>query len=80
MSACPWDIIGAFQELGEFRRFQRWIGEQIALGVAEEVPVGQRYAGASTLNERWFKHKASGTVWRLVEPDPPFAGTFEPVR
>lgn len=80
MNHCPWEKIDAFQRLSEFQRFECWIAEQLASGTAEEIPVKHRYAGATTFNERWFKHKPSGTVWRLVNPDPPFAGTFEPVE
>ena len=80
MNPCPWDEIDAFQGLNEFQRFERWMAEQVTSNVAEEVPVNQRYAGATTFHERWFKHKSSGMVWRLVNPDPPFAGTFEPIK
>ncbi|MCS7063449.1 MAG: hypothetical protein NZM04_05305 [Methylacidiphilales bacterium] len=78
MSKCPWEEIIGFQSPGEFQRFQSWIEEQIKLGNAEEVPVDPSCIGAYW-NQRWLRHKASGVVWRLVEPDPPFTGVFQPV-
>ena len=52
MNQCLWDEIDAFQGLCEFQRFERWIAEQLASGMAEEIPVEHRYAGATTFNER----------------------------
>jgi hypothetical protein len=79
MMDCPWEEIDGFQSPGEFRRFEAWLSEQIQAGTAEQVEVKSRYANAATLAEKWFRHKPSGQTWRLVDPDPPFLGTFEPV-
>jgi hypothetical protein len=78
MSECLWEKIDAFQSQGEFRRFEAWLAKQIQGGDAEQVEVKRRYAAATTPRERWFRHKSSGKTWRLVDPDPPFPGTFEP--
>ncbi|MBC3929991.1 hypothetical protein [Undibacterium sp. CY21W] len=80
MKKCPWGKIDAFQSISEFNRFVAWMNEQVIANDASETFVKQRYAGASTLDEKWFTHIDSGEVWRLVRPDPPFAGVFEPTR
>jgi len=80
MKECPWEEIDDFRGYSEFERFVDWMEEQVRLKLAEEVPVGQRYIGATTFDERWFRHVASGTVWRLVRPEAPFAGLFIPVE
>jgi len=80
MIICPWEEIESFQSLGEFRRFEEWMAEQVSAGNAEQIAVEHPFAGATTLRERWFRHKASGSIWRLVDPDPPFTGTFEHVQ
>ena len=79
MNNCPWEEINGFQSPGEFQRFERWIAEQIQLGNAEEVLVNFELRGPYW-HQRWFRHKASGAVWRLAKPDPPFTGVFEPVE
>ncbi len=28
---------------------------------------------------RWFQDIETGAIWRLVQPDPPFRGLWEPV-
>jgi hypothetical protein len=79
MSESPWETISGFRSPGEFRRFVEWMREQMKAGVAREVPVAAPYAGAATFEERWFEHSESGKTWRLVSPEPPFDGVFEPV-
>jgi hypothetical protein len=74
-----WDEIHSFGTPGEFRRFERWIKECLDEGVLAEIPVAERYCGATVFQERWFKEVSSGRVWRLVNPDPPFRGVFEKV-
>jgi hypothetical protein len=79
MSARPWEAIDGFRSPGEFQRFLAWMGDQVAAGAATEVPVTTSYAGVSTFEERWFRFTKTGETWRLVSPDPPFTGVFEPV-
>jgi hypothetical protein len=79
MRHCLWKPIDAFQSPAELRRFETWLAEQVQDGQAEQVQVRSRYANATTLNERRFRHKPSGKVWRGIDPDTPFLGTFEPV-
>jgi hypothetical protein len=76
---CPWQPICAFDGWTEFHRFEDWMHEQIAEGVAEEVPVLEPYSQVGGLEEKWFKHVPSAQVWRLVWPEPPSAGLFDRV-
>lgn len=79
MNACPWERMDDFRTRGEFDRFVAWAGAQVTSGDAVEIPVASPYIGASSFTEKWFKHVPSGGVWRLVWPDGPFTGVFEPV-
>lgn len=79
MTKCPWKEISEFQSPAEFADFKNWIDEQVFLNNAVRVDVKERYSGATMRGEWWFQHRVSGEVWRLVEPDPPFYGLFEPV-
>ncbi len=79
MTNCPWETIDEFQNPEEYEQFKLWIREQISTGNADEVVVEERYSGTMMREERWFKHRASNKIWRLVEPDPPFYGIFEPI-
>jgi hypothetical protein len=79
MTICPWEEILGFRNFSEVDDFKNWMREQIELGKAQEIQVNQWYLGDPPPVERWFKHLASGEIWRLVEPDPPFYGIFVPV-
>lgn len=74
-----WDEIHGFASPGEYRRFEAWVGEALEEGALTEIEVAVPYSGSSMFYERWFR-SASGQVWRLVTPDPPFRGVFEQVR
>ena len=80
MTYCPWDSIDEFRTRGEFERFVSWMAAQVAAGDVEELPVTSSYVGATAFTEKWFRHVASGSVWRLVWPDGPFTGVFERVH
>lgn len=80
MNTSLWEKIADFQSLNEFNRFVDWMSDQVRSGRAEELPVQKPYLGATTFREKWFRHVASGRTWRLVWPDPPFTGAFEPVE
>lgn len=79
MNKCPWEKINGFQSPREFERFKQWISEQVDLEKAQEISVNSKLKGPYW-HQRWFKHNQSGIVWRLVEPEPPFTGVFEPVN
>jgi hypothetical protein len=76
---CLWESIDDFASLGEFNRFVAWMNDQIKKGLAEEHSVISPYMGATTFEEKWFKHIETGQIWRLVWPDGPFHGVFERV-
>ena len=42
----------------------------------EIVPVTSRYANVGE-TENLYRCKTCGSVWRLIEPDPPFSGLWE---
>lgn len=79
MTECEWDEIQGFDGWFEFDKFTAWIAERVKSGAAVEVEVESRYGPSRMREEKWFRHAASGQVWRLVWPDPPFQGVFEPV-
>ena len=59
----------------------KWMKEQIAANEAIEVPVINSYLGQyGGFYEKQYRHVASGKLWRLVWPDSPFTGIFEPVE
>lgn len=80
MNICSWEKIDDFQSLVEFNRFVVWMEEQVKSGEATTVQVLNPYIGATTFREKWFRHIKSGQTWRLVWPDAPFTGVFEPVE
>jgi len=78
---CHWERIYNFRSLSEFKRFEKWMCEQIAANEAIKLPVINPYLGQySGFDEKQFRHVASGKLWRLVWPDSPFTGIFEPVE
>ena len=77
MNTCPWERIGSFRSHSEFERFVAWMDEQVRSAVAVELLVERPYIGATMFREKWFRHIATGTTWRLVWPDAPFTGSFE---
>lgn len=79
MKKCYWYKIENFTSLNEFKRFESWIAEQIKIGKASKISVESNYLGASTFEEKWYLCIDCGLKWRLVAPDPPFEGLFEPI-
>ena len=65
---------------GEYARFVRYLDAQIEAGDTEEVPVDSTYGRGEIYGGRWFKVRDTGAIWRLVPPDPPFNGLWEPVK
>jgi hypothetical protein len=74
-----WEEIHGFSSPGEYRRFVQYIEEQAKSDVAREIPVDPLYGKGMIYGGRWFQDVETGAVWRLVEPDPPFRGLWEPV-
>jgi hypothetical protein len=65
----------AFASLSDFRQLVR----QLQPPAWEEIPVEER-ADNLGLVERWYRETATGAIWRLLEPDPPFRGCWEQLR
>ena len=80
MLSSNWEAIPGFVTPGEYRRFVEFIERQVATGEAIELPVDAKYGPGLVFGGRWFREVSSGEVWRLIPPDPPFAGLWEPVR
>lgn len=78
-SDCGWKPVEQFHSFAEYEELKTKLAEQVNKGKAKERRVGKPYSGLRTLDERWYRCDASGQVWRLVAPDPPFPGIFEPV-
>jgi hypothetical protein len=73
--------IHGFYSPYEFKRFVKWIENEAASGFAREIQVKHPYL--CNLQERWFYFDSFGELWRLVYPDPPFAGYWgkgEPIE
>lgn len=49
------------------------------MGEAGEVNVDPNYGRAMIYGGRWISNTETGEVWRLVEPQEPFMGLWEPV-
>ena len=74
-----WEEIHGFSSPGEFSRFVRYIEDQLKAGEVEELEADSCYQKGLIYGGRWFRDIKSGQIWRLVEPDFPFRGLWEPV-
>jgi hypothetical protein len=74
-----WEEIQGFASPGEYERFVRYIEGQVASGVAREVSVDPLYGKGMIYGGRWFEDVENRAVWRLIPPDPPFKGLWEPI-
>ena len=75
-----WEEIHGFASLGEYRRFVQYIEMQKEAGLVKEIEADPKYGEGMIYGGRWFQGVESGEVWRLVEPDIPFKGLWEPVK
>ena len=75
-----WEEIRGFASPGEFERFVDFLGRQLVGGLAEEIEPDPDYGPGEIYGGRWIRDLESGEVWRLVPPDAPFRGLWEPVR
>jgi hypothetical protein len=78
MSDFEWEEIHGFDGWQEYESFTATLESRIQSGQIKEVPVTLAYNGTS-MHQRWFAKSNDHRVWRLVKPDPPFAGVFEPL-
>lgn len=79
MNNFVWEEIRGFRSPWEYSRFVDYLEKQIADGYTEEVAIELEYGRGMVSGGRWFKDVGSGSIWRLVPPDPPFTGLWEPV-
>lgn len=80
VSFCNWQEIHGFKSNSEYHRFENYIEQKIKDGSVREVGVDVRYEKGMIYGGRWFMDISSGQVWRLISPDFPFKGLWEPVR
>lgn len=81
MSNCNWEAIHGFNSPGEYLRFCSWLESQIQSEMVEEIPVvPTKTMMPFGFEEKWFKCKASGEVWRRVAPEFPFRGLWDEVE
>lgn len=78
--ACVWEEIHGFKSIGEFNRFVEYLEKQVKQGFVTEVQVDENYGHGEVYGGRWFKDKETSEVWRLIPPDIPFKGLWEPVK
>jgi hypothetical protein len=74
-----WEEIHGFQSPAEFKKFVRYIESQVNSGEVVEIYPDPNYGKGEIFGGRWFKNLETGEVWRLVPPDIPFKGLWEPV-
>ncbi|WP_149340840.1 hypothetical protein [Neorhizobium sp. P12A] len=78
-SEVVWEQIHGFDSPAEYQRFVCYIEEQAASGSVRELPADPSYGKGLLFGGRWFQDVGTGAVWRLVPPDLPFRGLWEPV-
>jgi len=74
-----WEEIHGFMSPGEYKRFVQYVEGQMVSGMARELPADPQYGKGMIYGGRWFQDVETGAIWRLVAPDPPFRGLWEPV-
>jgi len=79
MKKITWEKIDRFDSLSEYNRFVDYIEGQIKANFATEVTVDEDYKKGEIFGGRWFRDNDTNEIWRLIPPDFPFCGTWEPV-
>jgi hypothetical protein len=80
MNNCNWEAIHGFVSPGEFQRFCAWLEAQIQSGAVDEIEVNKENSSMPFgFEEKWFRCKSSGEVWRRVAPEFPFRGLWEAI-
>jgi hypothetical protein len=74
-----WEEIRGFATGGEYDRFVQYLEGQVANGTARELPASALYGKGMIYGGRWFQDAETNAIWRLVAPDAPFRGLWEPV-
>jgi hypothetical protein len=79
ISNCPWEEIHGFAVSSEYNRFIKYLERQIHNHEVEEIEIDPDYGSGTIYGGRWFKYLDTGEIWRLIAPDFPFKGLWEPV-
>lgn len=84
---CPWNEIKGvkkdnkdffvFKNFDDFEKFSFWLVKQTSAGKAEEMLID---SSTCSVGEKWYLHKGSNTVWKLVYPDGPMPPYFKEVN
>jgi hypothetical protein len=64
-------VFASWIDFGQFK-------DRLAVSPFSPVPVAKPYLNVG-LTESWHRCVLCQTTWRLVEPDPPYRGTWEPI-
>lgn len=75
-----WEEIHGFRSLREFNKFVEYIENKVTAGEVVEIVPDPRFGKGEIYGGRWFKVASTGIIWRLVPPDIPFKGSWEPVE
>ncbi|MGV6852226.1 MAG: hypothetical protein ACWA5R_08615 [bacterium] len=75
-----WEEIEGFKSLGEYDRFVQYIEGQVQAGYVSELEIDQNYGKGEIFGGRWFQDIDTQSIWRLIPPDIPFKGLWEPVE
>lgn len=79
MQSGKWYPIRGFETPSEYRCFVQYIEARIHDGTVVEMAVDPACGVEGIYGGRWFRENATRRTWRLVEPDFPFRGIWEPV-
>ena len=71
--------VAGFDALADYIIFKGTLEDMLQYKLLEKREVTSRYRDSSILKEEWYYEKSSQITWRLVAPDYPFEGIFEPV-
>ncbi len=72
--------INGFKSLGEYNNFLQHIEAYIDSGDVKEIITDPEYENGMLYGGRWFHIIETDEIWRLIEPDNPFKGIWEPVK
>ncbi len=75
-----WEGIEAFSGLSDYNGFCEFMKKQIDARIAEGISYDPNYGRGEVYGGRWFREIEGGEIWRLIEPDGPWGGTFERVE
>ena len=71
--------VNGFYDYDEYTRFCHMIEGFVTNKLLVEVPVDPDYHEGMIYGGRWFRCCECGKIWRLIPPDYPFKGLWEPV-